>query len=95
MNKIKSVDDMFEDYWKLTLEGMSDGDFIKYRNLGKSNAKTSFIAGHASAQKEIDYMGKKILIAIDTLSGIACNQFEHPCDQADFALKRIKDMQDE
>ncbi len=41
--------------------------------------------------KELDDAEKKLLIAIDTLSGIACNQFEYPCDQADFALKRINE----
>ncbi len=56
---MKTKEELFEEYWKTTFSGMTDGDFIKYRNLGKSNAKVAFLAGIASQEKKIKELENK------------------------------------
>lgn len=49
----KEIEEAFETYWHGTFAGMSDNDYIKYKNVGKSGTSNGFIAG-AKWQKEKD-----------------------------------------
>ena len=57
----------FEEYWHSTFSGMSDMDYIKYKNLGKLTAKHAFTAGAMSQAEENAKLKEALREAVQTL----------------------------